>query len=101
MLRGVLCNSLCHEFDLLSWLWPSSAVELRVVEPRANSGAFVAGAVSHPGGSATEFEIHFSKGHKKHYGQLIQLDGRDFGYPKFAVSVCPLPPPRPRFCAQT
>ena len=87
MLRGVLCNSLCHEFDQLTWLWPGSAVEIRVVEPRANSGVFVAGAVRHPAGSATEFEINFSKGHPKHYGQLIVLDGHDFGYPKFAVSV--------------
>ena len=85
-LVGVLRNSLCHEFDLLGWLWPDSTVTLSHVEPRSNSGAFIAGTVHHAGGASTAFEVHFSKGHSTHYGQLVELDGRKFGYPQFKVA---------------
>lgn len=81
-LRNVLRNSLCHEFDLLGWFWPESRVELSQVEPRADSGAFVAGMVHHPDGApSTNFEIHFSKGH----GQLVRLDAREFGYTRSSL----------------
>ena len=83
-LCGVLRNSLCHEFDLLHWLWPGGHVALLRVEGRPQSGAFVAGAVRHAdGGGETHFEIRFSKGHPTHYAQLLTLDGRPFGYPRF------------------
>jgi len=105
-LCAVLRNSLCHEFDLLGFLFPSAqSVELSAVEPRPRSGAFVAGILTVPvpvsadaatnadGGliavavaDKVHFNINFSKGHSKHYGQVVSLDGVVFGYPKFKVS---------------
>jgi len=88
----VLNNSVCHEIDMLSWLWPASTIEwTRLGEGSAledsTSGILLIGKLQHGEGNSTNVRIEYRKT-SPHYTNVLMLDGNKFGYENFRETPC-------------
>ena len=81
----VLRNSVCHDVDMLCWLFPASTLTFAYgagagpAVVAANSTINLAGTVQHPDGSTTSVAINYCKEHPS-YVQRVTVDSQCFGY---------------------
>jgi len=72
-LKHVLWNSICHEFDMLCWIFPKSKMTFKSIKAMPNSGVYILGEVHHEFGVVTAFEIRHEKAHWKSYDNIVKV----------------------------
>jgi predicted dehydrogenase len=72
-LKYVLWNSICHEFDILCWIYPNSQISFKLIKAMPNSGVYILGEITHDFGPTTSFEIRHEKAHWKSYDNIVKV----------------------------
>ena len=95
-LDTIITQSVCHEIDLLSWLFPEGSIKFSVVKGMPNCGVWMEGTVEHNNGESTSICIDFTKEYSYYTQEIYMVDNENktqlFGHdydPKTAKIVNP------------